>query len=1212
MDKDTDVFMLGNSCFIDAKLIFYYVCQMMFLIIIFFIIAAPIHASDHCMLYPVSLEERVHSSDVIVEAEVEKDSVFATTDMIYTAFTLRIIGTLKGMDEERITMLIEGGMLPDRGLIVSPSLKPELGKRGIFLLKKSGNYHIPFAGPQSMIAVQEDGRAHEPFRIYPSLLDAIERIVAMTGIPYRHQPIKQYIEKSEKTLAASISGISPTTSTAGRGSILTITGSGFGGSRSGNAKVEFRNGNDGGASWTAPASAQYVSWSDNQIQVRIPSLAGTGQVRVTATDNSTAISSQTLTIDYSLINTSLNRIWLTNQNSIGGHTWTFNNAFGNEPTLAFKRALQNWRCNTFVNFGVSANTTSINQASKDAVNVISFNASLPSGALGVTYNWYAACAANQYYNDEFDMIFAPSPGAGWNYGPGPTSGGSFDFETVALHELGHAVQLGHVINTAIVMHYALGPNTDKRTLNGISDIAGGNDVVTFSTATKPCGPDEMIALNANNCTLFAPPIASFTAAPILGCAPLEVQFTDQSQHNPTTFAWDIDNNGTTDYTTASPQHLYTQPGTYSVKLTVSSGSGTNSVTMTNMITVLQKPAADGRGAFTACHGSQQVLGPANPITGGLPPYTYSWSPSIGLSNAFIVNPTLPIDFTNQRIYALTITDQRGCSIVVRDTVNPNPALTVSAGADRTECKGALVTLGGQPTVVGGTPPYIYAWSPTTGLNSSVIANPTIVIQQNQIFTVTVTDAKGCIKQDTVFISVHPELTITAGNDKSICINARDTIGGNPSARGGIPPYEYQWIPSTGLSSANIANPVVISPQTRSYILQVTDAFGCVKRDTVQITAILTDKPTIRIVSGKQTLCDGDSIVLEALGNFTGYRWKDGSMKKTITIRKADTVFVEATSASGCITKSDSLIIRKVEKPDMTIVGLLEVCANELITLRASSIPQSTLIWGVINGEIIGVNNRDSVVIRMEKSGRIMLQRTVGSCVYSKSDSIMVIPPLNPRILVDGNKESCEGDTVYLSFDGNIRSYTWRDGSNGRKMLLESGEYWADVEDNRGCISRSDTVLIRFNTPPVKPTISVSGDTLYATTATAYQWYSGEVEIPDARMQWYAPDTSGTYSVRVWNAEECSEISDPYSFFKVTGLPRVEQQVSKILGHPIDKELRIQHPYQSPSITIVNMLGITIYKDIAQSPLHVMSVELLPHGYYSLIIGDEILPILILH
>ncbi|MGA1415199.1 MAG: IPT/TIG domain-containing protein, partial [Candidatus Kapaibacteriota bacterium] len=434
----------------------------------------------------------------------------------------------------------------DKALIVRPSITPTIGARGIFFLRKVGDHHELIAGPQGMIHVDDAGKAHEPFRIYPSILDAIERIVALTGIPYRHQPQQSRIEKGENILAASITSIGPTTSVAGKGSVLTINGSGFGANRTGNAKVEFKNGNDGGATWTAPATAEYVSWSDIEIKVMIPTLAGTGQIRVTAADNSTAISGQTLTIDYSLLNSSLNRIWLRGQNGNGVHTFVFNNGFGTSPTDAFKRALQSWRCNTYVNIGVSSNTTATDQYAKDNVNVVSFNGTLPNGALGVTYNWYAACAVDQWYNDEFDMIFAPGPGAGWNFGPGATSGSKYDFETVVLHELGHAVQLGHVINSNYIMHYALGPNTDKRVLNATSDIAGGSDVVAFSTTTKPCGPAIMQALNGSNCQLIAPPVAAFSATPVSGCSPLQVQFTDQSQNAPTSFAWDIDNNGTTD------------------------------------------------------------------------------------------------------------------------------------------------------------------------------------------------------------------------------------------------------------------------------------------------------------------------------------------------------------------------------------------------------------------------------------------------------------------------------------------------------------------------------------------------------------------------------------------------------------------------------------------------------------------------------------------
>jgi hypothetical protein len=480
-----------------------------------------------------------------------------------------------------------------------------------------------------------------------------------------------------------------------------------------------------------------------------------------------------------------------------------------------------------------------------------------------------------------------------------------------------------------------------------------------------------------------------------------------------------------------------------------------------------------------------------------------------------------------------------------------------------------------------------------------------------MYVVTVTDARGCVKQDTVIISMHPELQVNAGADKLLCMNTIDTLGGKPTVTGGFPPYAYQWIPGTGLSSATIANPIITNPQTRNYILQVTDGAGCIKKDTIQITAMLPIKPALRIVKGNTVLCAGDSIVLEAMGDLATYRWKDGSNKRTITIRKSDTVFVEGKTANGCAMMSDTMIIRMIEKPNMNILGLSTYCENVIITLYAESSPNFTQSWSVIGGEIIGINTADSVKIRMKKSGIIQLERKQGNCTFLQRDSVRVFPAVLGKITVIGNPESCEGDTVLLSIESDIREYTWSDGSKGKKTLTRSGIFWADIEDRNGCISRSDSVTIRFNAPPVKPTITVNGDSLIASSATAYQWYSEKGEIQNARSQWFKPDTTGLYSVRVWNVEDCSSISDPFSFIRVTALPKEERQASKILGHPIDKELRILHPYQNPQISIFNMLGIQVYQERAESFQHSISVEHLPQGYYSLIIDSEVLPILIL-
>src|SRR5207247_1419856 len=70
----------------------------------------------------------------------------------------------------------------------------------------------------------------------------------------------------------------------------------------------------------------------------------------------------------------------------------------------------------------------------------------------------------------------------------------------------------------------------------------------------------------------APPPATPTNPPS-GSPPLDVQFTDLSTGGPVTWAWDFDNDGTVDDTTANPMHTYTAQGSYSVKLTVTYPSG---------------------------------------------------------------------------------------------------------------------------------------------------------------------------------------------------------------------------------------------------------------------------------------------------------------------------------------------------------------------------------------------------------------------------------------------------------------------------------------------------------------------------------------------------------------------------------------------------------------------------------------------------------------
>ncbi|WP_321430984.1 PKD domain-containing protein [uncultured Methanolobus sp.] len=88
--------------------------------------------------------------------------------------------------------------------------------------------------------------------------------------------------------------------------------------------------------------------------------------------------------------------------------------------------------------------------------------------------------------------------------------------------------------------------------------------------------------------------ADFTANVTSGQAPLSVKFTDLSTASGTTITswkWDFDNDGTIDSTERNPVYIYTENGTYTVKLVVSDGSDSTSLTETGYITV----GAEGGG-----------------------------------------------------------------------------------------------------------------------------------------------------------------------------------------------------------------------------------------------------------------------------------------------------------------------------------------------------------------------------------------------------------------------------------------------------------------------------------------------------------------------------------------------------------------------------------------------------------------------------------------
>jgi PGF-pre-PGF domain-containing protein len=88
-----------------------------------------------------------------------------------------------------------------------------------------------------------------------------------------------------------------------------------------------------------------------------------------------------------------------------------------------------------------------------------------------------------------------------------------------------------------------------------------------------------------------PPEIDFSANPLVGPAPLIVQFTDLSTCSPDSWEWDFDRNGNIDSNERNPVYTYENPGTYTVILKATNNTyGNNTRTKTGYITVTQTPS----------------------------------------------------------------------------------------------------------------------------------------------------------------------------------------------------------------------------------------------------------------------------------------------------------------------------------------------------------------------------------------------------------------------------------------------------------------------------------------------------------------------------------------------------------------------------------------------------------------------------------------------
>ena len=188
------------------------------------------------------------------------------------------------------------------------------------------------------------------------------------------------------------------------------------------------------------------------------------------------------------------------------------------------------------------------------------------------------------------------------------------------------------------------------------------------------------------------------------------------------------------------------------------------------------PAADAGTDQEVCAGASVQIG--GTATNGTPPYTYSWSPSEGLSDPTIANPTAsPGENTT---YTVTVTDAEGCqaSDDVTVTVNPLPECTITAPTKvcaYSEDNSASVADAGTNATYSWT---IDSGTITSATNATSITwdaglGPTVTLQ------VTVTTEQGCSKSCSKQVTVNQKPVATASSTSPMCKGGNVTLTGGP-------------------------------------------------------------------------------------------------------------------------------------------------------------------------------------------------------------------------------------------------------------------------------------------------------------------------------------------------------------------------------------------------------------------------------------------------
>ena len=240
-------------------------------------------------------------------------------------------------------------------------------------------------------------------------------------------------------------------------------------------------------------------------------------------------------------------------------------------------------------------------------------------------------------------------------------------------------------------------------------------------------------------TVESIPSASFTVDN--GCVGKPLSLKNLSSNisgTITRYNWNLGNSQVA--TGNLPSLIYASPGDYTLQLTAATANGCASV-ISNPVNIETVPVADFKYSPACLNLPTQFTNMSG--NGNIISYTWSFDNGITSTNTHPV-----FIFVNERNYNVSLKafTTNGCESPGKTQVIVIAKTKPDAGKDMIVFKAAPFQLQAK----GGVS---YIWTPATFLNNNKIANPVGELQQEKLFTVEVTDVRGCKATDDIKVSV---------------------------------------------------------------------------------------------------------------------------------------------------------------------------------------------------------------------------------------------------------------------------------------------------------------------------------------------------------------------------------------------------------------------------------------------------------------------------